>query len=122
MSYILFQESFGACSISGYLSKNLLIICEVALLEKQYNIFSILVDQFYDTIAISKSMENNLSITMEIIKKCEINLLEMATAYNTFANEGYKNDLYFINKVEDMYGNVLYEKKELLGLQFIRYC
>ena len=42
----------------------------------------------------------------------EINLLEMATAYNTFANEGYKNDLYFINKVEDMYGNVLYEKKE----------
>lgn len=41
----------------------------------------------------------------------EINLLEMATAYNTFANEGAKNDLYFIRKVEDMHGNVLYERK-----------
>ncbi|MEG0826357.1 MAG: transglycosylase domain-containing protein [Bacilli bacterium] len=40
----------------------------------------------------------------------ELNIMEMMTAYNTLANEGYKNEPYFINKVEDMYGNILYKK------------
>ena len=38
----------------------------------------------------------------------EINLLEMTSAYSTFANEGYKIKPHLINKVEDMNGNVLY--------------
>lgn len=42
----------------------------------------------------------------------EIGLLEMVQGYAAFANEGYKVDPYFITKVEDMNGNVLYEKKE----------
>ena len=42
----------------------------------------------------------------------EINLLEMTSAYSTFANEGYKIKPHLINKVEDMNGNVLYEFKE----------
>ena len=41
----------------------------------------------------------------------EINMLDYATAYSTLASGGYKNDLYFINRVEDMNGNVLYVKK-----------
>ena len=42
----------------------------------------------------------------------EINILEMMTAYGTLANEGYKNNPYLIEKVEDINGNVLYEHKE----------
>ena len=42
----------------------------------------------------------------------EINILEMMEAYSTFANEGYKIEPYFITKVEDASGNVLYERKE----------
>lgn len=40
-----------------------------------------------------------------------INIIEMASAYSSFANEGYKVDGYLISKVEDLNGNVLYEKK-----------
>lgn len=42
----------------------------------------------------------------------EISMLEMIEGYMTFANEGYKIKPYFIRKVEDANGNVLYEKKE----------
>ena len=41
-----------------------------------------------------------------------INVIEMASAYSAFANEGYKVKGYFITKVEDLNGNILYEKKD----------
>ncbi len=42
----------------------------------------------------------------------EINILEMMKAYSAFANEGYKIEPHFIERVEDMNGNVLYKAKE----------
>ena len=42
----------------------------------------------------------------------EINLIDFATGYTTFASGGYQKDLYFIEKIEDMDGNVLYEHEE----------
>ena len=41
-----------------------------------------------------------------------INIIEMASAYSSFANEGYKVNGYLISKVEDLKGNVLYERKD----------
>ena len=41
----------------------------------------------------------------------EIGILEMMEAYSTFASEGYKITPHFIERVEDMNGNVLYEFK-----------
>ncbi len=41
----------------------------------------------------------------------EINLLDFAMGYTTFATGGYKKDLYFIERIEDLEGNVLYEKE-----------
>lgn len=41
----------------------------------------------------------------------EISIKEMAAAYSAFANEGYKVEGYLISRVEDLKGNVLYEKK-----------
>ncbi|MDD2504787.1 MAG: transglycosylase domain-containing protein [Bacilli bacterium] len=41
----------------------------------------------------------------------DFNMLDFATAYNTLANQGVYNDLYFINKVEDNKGNIIYQKK-----------
>ncbi len=40
-----------------------------------------------------------------------INIMDMMRGYATFANEGYKINPYFIRKVEDSDGNVLYENK-----------
>ena len=42
---------------------------------------------------------------------CELTMLDFARAYTTLASGGIKNELSFINKVEDMNGNILYEKK-----------
>ena len=47
----------------------------------------------------------------------ELNMLDYATAYNTLASGGYKQDVYLINRIEDLHGNILYEhknKKELV--------
>ena len=42
----------------------------------------------------------------------DINLMEMMQAYGSLANEGSRVVPYFINKVTDMNGNVLYEHKQ----------
>ena len=41
----------------------------------------------------------------------ELNIIELTSAYATFANEGYKINPHLINKVEDSNGNILYEYK-----------
>lgn len=43
---------------------------------------------------------------------CELSMLDFARAYTTLASGGYKRDLSFIERVEDISGNVLYEKKK----------
>ena len=43
----------------------------------------------------------------------EINMLDYASCYNSLANGGYKKDLFFIQRVEDLDGNVLYKKKDM---------
>ncbi len=42
----------------------------------------------------------------------ELNMLDFATGYTTLANGGMHKDLYFIEKVEDMDGNLLYQHKQ----------
>lgn len=42
----------------------------------------------------------------------EVSLKNMMQGYQVLANEGVKNDIYLIQKVEDVNGNVLYERKK----------
>ncbi len=42
----------------------------------------------------------------------ELNMLDFAKGYTTLANGGYQLDNYFITKVEDLHGNLLYEHKD----------
>ena len=46
----------------------------------------------------------------------EIGIIDMASAYAVFANNGYKNTPHLITKVEDANGNILYEFKETAEL------
>ena len=41
----------------------------------------------------------------------ELNMLDYAEAYNTLASGGYKQDIYLIERVEDLNGNILYQHK-----------
>lgn len=42
----------------------------------------------------------------------EVSLKDMMQGYQVLANEGVKNDIYLIEKVEDINGNVLFERKK----------
>ncbi len=46
----------------------------------------------------------------------EINLIDFATGYATFASGGYRKDLYFIEKIEDLDGNIIYQHKDKKNL------
>ena len=77
------------------------------------------------------SMANRLGITTKLeavpslpLATYEINMMELTSAYATFANLGYKIDSHLITKVEDMDGNVLYEwhdEKDLILNQSLVY-
>ncbi len=47
---------------------------------------------------------------------CELSMLDFARAYTTLASGGYKRNLTFIERVEDIQGNVLYEKNDKADL------
>ncbi len=53
----------------------------------------------------------------------EINILNMIKGYASFANEGYSVEPHFIEKVEDINGNVLYEynnhKEQILNKSYV---
>ncbi len=58
-----------------------------------------------------------ISSTMEAVPSLalgteEISLIDMVSAYSTFANGGYRVGRHFINRIEDSKGNILYEYKE----------
>lgn len=65
-------------------------------------------------IGIKKDLEPIPSLALGSI---ELSLLDLIRGYSTLASGGFKNDLHFINKIEDNNGNILYEyqeKKELV--------
>ncbi len=45
----------------------------------------------------------------------EVKMVDMATAFSSFANLGIRQDIWAIKKVEDTHGKVLFEKKEQEG-------
>ena len=42
----------------------------------------------------------------------ELSMIDFANAYTTLASGGFKRKISFITKVEDLHGNILYEKKK----------
>lgn len=60
------------------------------------------------TCGLKENLDPNPSLALGA---SEINMLDYATAYTTLASNGYKRELYFINKIEDVDGNVLYIHK-----------
>ncbi len=51
-------------------------------------------------------------VTSLALGTSELNLIDFATGYNTFASGGYKRSLYFINKIEDKDGKIIYDHQQ----------
>ena len=78
------------------------------------NIYAVKTHLFLGTDVLPKilntcGLEENLSENPSLALGAEeINMYDLAKAYTTLASGGFKKDLYFINKIEDINGNLLY--------------
>lgn len=73
-------------------------------------------DKLVDTMKLVGLKEKLEALPSLALGATEINLLDYANAYNTLASGGYKNDIYFIEKIEDLNGNILYQHKQTKDL------
>lgn len=103
-----------------YASKEITMAAALSLSDNIYAVKTNLflgVDKMIDVAKRTGINEELQSVASLPLGTSEINILDFATGYNTFATGGYKKDLYFIRKVTDLDGNVLYEhedKKDLV--------
>ena len=92
-------------------------ITMAAALAYSDNIFAVKTHLFLGEEKLVKTMENvGLETKLDAIPSLalgsqEINMLDYANAYNTLADGGYRSDIYLIDRVEDLDGNILYKHK-----------
>lgn len=109
-------KSYSPQNAGGlYASKDITMAAAIALSD---NIYAVKTNLFLGTeamidVAKKTGIKANLQDVASLpLGTSEINMLDYATGYATFASGGYKKDLYFIEKIEDLNGNLLYEHKE----------
>jgi len=99
-----------------YASKEITMAAALALSDNIYAVKTNLflgVDKMVD-VAKRTGINANLDEVASLpLGTSEINILDYATGYTTFASGGYQKELYFIEKIEDIDGNVLYEHEDL---------
>lgn len=98
-----------------YANKNITMSAALAYSD---NIFAVKTHLFLgeetlvDTMKLMGLKEKLTAIPSLALGTIEINMIDYAKAFLTLASGGYEKTPHFINKVEDMYGNVLYKHKE----------
>ena len=98
-----------------YASKEITMAAALALSDNIYAVKTNLflgVDKMID-VAKKTGINANLDEVASLpLGTSEINILDYASGYTTFASGGYQKELYFIEKIEDIDGNVLYEHED----------
>lgn len=103
-----------------YANKEITMAAAIALSDNIYAVKTNLflgVDKMIDVAKKTGIKENLDSVASLPLGTSEINILDYASGYTTFASGGYYKDLYFIEKIEDLDGNILYKhevKNELV--------
>lgn len=68
-------------------------------------------DNLVETMKTFGLKQNLTAIPSLALGTIELNMLDYATAYTSLASGGYNRDIHLIRRVEDMNGNLIYEKK-----------
>ena len=98
-----------------YANKNITMAAALAYSD---NIYAVKTHLFLgEDILVNNAKRMGINKELEAIPSlalgtCELSMLDFARAYTTLASGGYKRDLTFIERVEDLDGNILYEKKD----------
>ena len=99
-----------------YASKEITMAAALALSDNIYAVKTNLflgVDKMID-VAKRTGINANLDEVASLpLGTSEINILDYAIGYTTFASGGCQKELYFIEKIEDIDGNVLYEHEDI---------
>jgi len=98
-----------------YANKNITMAAAIALSD---NVFAVKTNLFLGPEVLVETA-NRMGITNELLAvpslalgTSELTMLDFAQGYSTLASGGYKRNIHFINRIEDLDGNVLYEYKE----------
>ena len=98
-----------------YGNKNITMATAVAYSDNIYAIKTNLflgVDKMIETAKRCGIKANLKSVASLPLGTSEMNLIDYANGYTTFASGGYQKEIYFIKKIEDLKGNILYEHKD----------
>lgn len=102
-----------------YANKNITMAAAVALSDNIYAVKTNLflgVDKMINVAKRTGIKAELAEVASLPLGTSEINILDFATGYNTFATGGYQKNLYFIERIEDLNGNVLYEHEDKKNL------
>ena len=98
-----------------YANKNITMTAAIAMSD---NVFAVKTNLFLgsDTLVeVSKRAGIKgelLSVPSLALGTSELTMLDFAAGYTTLASGGYKRDIHFIERIEDLEGNVLYEHED----------
>lgn len=98
-----------------YANKEITMAAALALSDNIYAVKTNLflgVDKMIDVAKRSGIKTSLQEVTSLPLGTSEINILDFATGYTTLASGGYEKELYFIERIEDLDGNILYEHED----------
>ena len=97
-----------------YANKNITMTSAIAMSD---NVFAVKTNLFLGPEVLVEA-SNRMGITGELLAvpslalgTSELTLLDFARGYTTLASGGYKKEVHFIKRIEDLEGNILYEVK-----------
>lgn len=114
------KESYSPTNYNDkYANKDITMAAAIAFSDNIYAVKTNLflgVDRLVDTAKTVGIKEKLSAVPSLALGTGEINIIDYATGYTTLASGGYKKDLYFIRKIEDKDGNVIYTKENKKSL------
>lgn len=114
------KESYSPTNYNDkYANKDITMAAAIAFSDNIYAVKTNLflgVDTLVDTAKKIGIKEELVPVPSLALGTGEINIIDYATGYTTFASGGYKKDLYLIRKIEDKDGNVIYTKENKKSL------
>lgn len=102
-----------------YANKEITMAAALALSDNIYAVKTNLflgVDKIVDVAKRAGIKTSLQEVTSLPLGTSEINILDFATGYTTLASGGYEKEVYFIERIEDLEGNVLYEHEDKSNL------
>lgn len=114
------KQSYSPTNFNNkYANKDITMAAAIAFSD---NIYAVKTNLFLGVDALPKTTkkvgikEELMPLPSLALGTGEINIIDYATGYATFASGGYKKDLYLIRKIEDKDGVVIYTKDEQKSL------